>query len=54
MDGYIAETDEYGNETFFYHPVCYAIAKKLDLEMRDRDEVVVKIVKGEVMIPKGG
>lgn len=49
-EGYVADTDENGEPIRYYHLICNAIAKKLDLELREGDNIVLKIEKGEIVV----
>jgi hypothetical protein len=49
--GFVAETDDMGNIVKAYHPICNAIANKLDLTILDEfDNIILQIKQGEIVV----
>jgi hypothetical protein len=49
--GFVAEEDENGNIVKAYHPICNALANKLDLTMWDEfGNIILQITQGEIVI----
>jgi 3-deoxy-D-manno-octulosonic acid (KDO) 8-phosphate synthase len=52
LQGYVIEEDENGNIVKAYHPICNALANKLDLLIRnEKGNAIIEIKKGKIITP---